>query len=168
MPRLGSILACEKVLNDTGGKPTLISIFQKIGAIVPQGQAVPTQTIAGITWTVFCEWFFTKDEAESNRNYEQVLEVMLPDKTPSPLRGRLPLKERPKDENLGARAFVNMFGVPIAQVGFLIINVWLECDSERVTDVSSYHIQIEHSEQPPAPGEASSFLAFSPQQKSAQ
>lgn len=118
MPRLGSILVCEKVLNDIGGKPTLISIFQKIGTIVPKGQTVPTETIAGITWTVFCEWFFTRDELGSNRNYEQVLEVMLPDKTPSPIRGRLPLKELAKDENLGRERSSTCSVCPLPKLGF--------------------------------------------------
>jgi hypothetical protein len=43
-----------------------------------------------------------------------------------------------------------MNGMPVAQTGFLSANVWLEHDSERVTEAFSYKILIEHTTTPPA------------------
>lgn len=155
MPRLGSFLICEKIIQDQLGKPTLIAIFQKVGTVVPDGQEVPKGAMAGIAWAAFTEWFFTEDE--HSKTFHQVLEVVLPDGSPSPLRGRLQLAEISKD-GLGSRCFINMMGVPISQAGFISVKVWLECGSERITDVFSYPIQIEHAQQLPTPNHAGSFV----------
>ena len=146
MPRLGSLLVCEKIISDQAGKPTLISLFQKMSALVPKGQQVPKDMIAGAQWSVFSEWFFTT--GERTNQYEQVLEVVLPDGSQSPIRGRLLLKDLGIDD-MGSRVFVNMFGVPVAQEGAVTVRVWLEVNSERVTDVFPYKIIIEHTDQPP-------------------
>ena len=155
MPRLGSFLACEKVIQDQLGKPTLIGLFQKISALVPAGQELPKDTLAAIAWSIFCEWFFTEEEL--TKKWEQVMEVTLPDGSPSPIRGRLPLKELAPFGH-GSRTFTNMMGIPVTQVGFLAVNVWLEQDSERKTDVYSYHIIIEHSSQPPTPNDGGQLI----------
>lgn len=150
MPRLGSLLVCEKIINDSVGKPTLISIFQKMGAVVPEGQEVPKDVIAGTQWVVFTEWFFTAEEIE--RQFDQVFEVFMPDGTPSPIRNRVTLKVEAKEPLLGHRCFVNVFGFPLSQTGFVVMRVWLESNSERVTDISLYHVQVEHSSQAPSDG----------------
>ncbi len=159
MPRLGSFLVCEKIIQDQLGKPTLISLFQKIGAVVPEGQDVPKDTIAGVPWAIFCEWFFAEEEL--NKQWDQVLEVLLPDGSPTPIKGRLTLKELAKDDQ-GSRSFASLFGMPISQAGFIAINVWLECDSERITDVFSYRILIEHTKNPPALGDTAFVPAMGP------
>lgn len=148
MPRLGSFLVCEKIIQDQLGKPTLISVFQKMSAVVPEGQEMPKEVIAATPWAIFCEWFFTEEELK--RKWEQVLEVLMPDGSPTPIRGRVELKEIPTNGQ-GARAYVFLMGVPISQVGFIAVNVWLECNSERITDVFSYKILIEHAKNPPIP-----------------
>ncbi len=77
MPRLGNLLVCEKIIQDQLGKPTLVAVFQKVGSVVPEGQEMPKEAIAGIAWSVFSEWFFTDDEL--SKTFHQVLEVALPD-----------------------------------------------------------------------------------------
>ena len=106
-------------------------------------------------WSVFSEWFFTDDEL--GRTFVQLLEVLLPDGTQSPVRLSLPLKEMTRNGQ-GTRAFVNVVGMPVAQPGFLTVNVWLEENSERVTEVSSYRIQIEHTSQQPAPNDGGTVV----------
>jgi hypothetical protein len=155
MPRLGSLLVCEKVILDQQGKPTLVAVFQKISALIPEGQEVPKGILAMTAWSVFCEWFLT--DAELTSKFEQVLEVLHPDGTPAPIRGVLPLKEVGK-ESMGTRTYVNMMGMPVAQQGLLTVNVWLESGSQRVTDIHSYRIEIEHTSKPPTPNEAGSIV----------
>ncbi|SRR6266481_3842949 len=163
MPRLGSLLVCEKIIQDQLGKPTLIALFQKMSAVVPEGQEMPKDAIAGTAWSAFSEWFFTEDELD--KKFEQVLEVVMPDGSPSPIRGRLPLTQLGKD-GLGSRCYVNMIGVPVSKVGFLSVNVWLVSNSERVTDVFSYLIQIEHLKEPPVPNDGGTIIqTFAPAPK---
>jgi hypothetical protein len=155
MPRLGSLIVCEKVIQDQLGKPTLISLFQKISSVVPDGQQIPKGALAAIHWSAFSEWFFTKEEL--TKQWEQVLEVMLPDGSPSAIRGRLPLKElAPLGQ--GSRSFINMMGIPVYLAGPLTINTWLEHNSERITDVFSYVIMIEHTQQAPALNDGGSVV----------
>ena len=146
MPHLDSFLVCEKIIIDQLQKPTLISVFQSISALVPDGQEIPTDTIAGTAWSVFCEWVFSEDELATS--FDQVIEVMFPDGSPTPIKGRVTLKELTKDGQ-GTRCYVNMFGMPIAYPGFLSINVWVEAESRRVTDVFTYKLKVEHTSQPP-------------------
>ncbi len=164
MPRLGSLLVCEKIIIDQQQKPTLVSLFQTITALLPEGQGMPKDTLGGTAWAVFSEWFFAEEEL--SKNFEQVIEVMLPDGSPSPIRGRLPFKELARDGQ-GTRSYVNMFGMPIAQSGVLAVNVWIESNAERVTDIFSYHIKIEHSKQPPIPNDGGSFIPALTQTKPA-
>jgi|ERR1700678_1146489 len=156
MPRLGSFLVCEKLVIDQQNKPTIISVFQSIAALVPEGQQMPNDTIGANPWAIFCEWFFSSDD-DFSKKFEEVIEVLMPDGSPSPIRGRLAFNEIVKSGQ-GTRAYVNMFGMPISQTGFLRVNVWLEADSVRVTDVSSYLIKIEHSKQPPMPNDGGTLV----------
>jgi hypothetical protein len=153
MPRLGSLLVCEKIIQDQGGKPSLISVFQKVNSVVPEGQTVPKDALAAMQWSVFSEWFFTQEEL--TKQWEQVIEVMLPDGSPSPIKGRLALTSR-APLGQGARSFINMMGIPIFQAGPLTVNTWLEHNYERMTDTYSYVIVIEHVSHAPDPNVAGS------------
>jgi hypothetical protein len=139
MPRLGSFLICEKIIVDLQQKPTLVSVFQTVTAMVPEREEVPKDTIAGTPWAIFCEWFFAESEIAGGRSFDQVVEVMLPDGAPSSIRGRLTFKEINK-EGQGTRSYINLFGMLMAQTGFLNVNVWVEANNERLTDVFSNRI----------------------------
>jgi hypothetical protein len=155
MPHLSSLIVCEKIIQDQLGKPTLIALFQKISAMVPDGQEMPKEAIAATNWAVFSEWFFTVDEL--SKTFDQVFEVLLPDGSPSVIKGRATIKQL-SPLGQGTRVFVNITGIPIFQAGVLIANVWLECGSDRVTDTFSYPIQIEHTNKPPEPNDGGSFI----------
>jgi len=156
------MLICEKVIVDNIGRPTLVSLFQRISALLPEGQEIPKAAIAMTSWVVFCEWLIADEEQE--KTFVQVLEVMHPDGTPSPIRHSMPLKELVK-HGQGTRAYVNITGMPVSQKGFLTVNVWLESDSQRVTDVCSSVVEIEHTSQPPTPNDGGSIIhALVPQQ----
>lgn len=146
MPRLGSLLACERIIIDQQNKPTLISLFQSLSALVAEGQKAPADMIAGIPWSVFTEWFFTEEDL--SRSFDQVLEVLLPDGKPSPISGRVTIKEKIKDDQ-GSRVYVNMFGMPMGQTGFIKVNVWLESEGKPVTEKFYYLIKAEHTTTPP-------------------
>jgi len=147
MPRLGSLLICEKVVIDQGQKPTLISLFQKVSAFFPPDQEVPKEIMALTSWTVFTEWFFSEDER--TKSFAQSIQVMNPDGTPSPIKTSVVLKEI-ASSGQGSRVYINITGFPIAQVGMLQINVWLESDGQSMTEIYSYPLQVEHTKEPPA------------------
>jgi hypothetical protein len=162
MPRFGSLLICEKIIIDQQQKPTLISLFQAITALVPEGQQIPKDTIGGTAWSIFCEWFFAEDEV--SKTFDLVMEVLLPDGSPSAIRSRVTFKQIAK-EGQGTRAYINVFGMPIAQTGYITVNVWVEHEHQRVTDISSYQIKIEHTKEPPQPNDGGSFAPVLTQTK---
>jgi hypothetical protein len=162
MPRLGALLVCERIIIDQQNKPTLISLFQSLSALVAEGQPAPTDMIAGVAWSVFSEWFFTDEELSSP--FDQVLEVLLPDGTPSPIRGRVTIKEKSKHDQ-GTRVYVTTFGMPMGQTGFLKVNVWLESGDKPVTEKFYYLIKAEHTTMPPESMAGQQVLALTQTQK---
>jgi len=150
MPRLGSLLVCEKIIIDQQQKPTLISVFQSLSAIVPEGQGIPANTVSFIPWAIFAEWFFADDETKGT--VEQVIEVLQPDGSASSIRGRVQFQQfAPAGQ--GTRAYVNLFGMPITQPGYIAVNIWIEVDSKKTTEVFSYQVKIEHSTKPSEPND---------------
>jgi len=164
MPRLGSFLICERIIVDQQQKPSLISVFQSLSAFSPEGQAIPKDTVGFNPWSIFCEWFFEEDEIK-NKKIEQVVEVLHPDGSPSPIKGRLAFQQFGKDGQ-GTRAFINLIGMPIAQTGFLTINVWIEFDSRRVTEVFPYRVKVEHATTQPTPDGGQVFATGVPHKPS--
>jgi len=147
MPRLGSFLICERIIQDQLAKPTLVSVFQKVSVVIPDGQEMPKEIIVASPWAIFTEWFFT--EEEMTRKWALGLELVMPDGSPSKMRGRAEIKEFAPNSQ-GTRVHIETNGLPVSQSGFLSVNVWTERDSERATDVFSYKILIEHTKTPPA------------------
>jgi hypothetical protein len=167
MPRLGSYLICEKIIIDQQQKPSIISVFQSLSALIPEGQTIAKDTVGFNPWAIFCEWFFD-DKETANGKVEQVVEVLHPDGTPSPIKGRLQFQQFAKDGQ-GTRSYINLMGLPISQPGFLSINVWMEIDSKRVTDIFPYLIKIEHTTTPPTPNDGGQmFPAAIPQKPQAK
>jgi hypothetical protein len=160
MPRLGSLFICERIIEDKLSKPTCVSIFQKIRIAGSKDAGVPKETLAAMQWAVFCEWFLSQDERL--KKFEQVLEVLLPDGSPSPIRGRLALSEL-GEPDLGVRTYVYMFGIPVSQAGLISVTVWLESDGERITEIYSYPIKVEHISGPaPAHDGGSVLMTMTP------
>ena len=155
MPRLGSFLICEKIIIDQQQKPSVISVFQSLSAIVPEGQTIPKDTLGFNPWAIFCEWFFTDEDI--NKKVEQVVEVLQPDGSPAPINGRVTFTQFAKDGQ-GTRSYVNLFGMPISQPGFITVNVWIELDSKKATDVFPYRIKIEHTSQVPMPNDGGQIV----------
>src|ERR1700730_17266933 len=105
MPRLGSFLIGEKIIIDQQQKPSIISVFQSLSAIVPEGQTIPKETVSFTPWSIFCEWFFADDETKNK--VEQVVEVLQPDGSPSRITGRLQFQQFAKDGQ-GTRSYINL------------------------------------------------------------
>lgn len=143
MSRLGSFLLSEKFIIDQSGKPSLIGIFQKITSHVPDGQEVPKEAMAALPWVIFTEWFFSEEERQ--QQWTQAIEVLLPDGSATPIRGKLKITSL-DSSGLGSRCYVSLLGMPIAKQGLASVNVWLENDSEQiVSEVHTYRLTIEHT-----------------------
>jgi hypothetical protein len=106
MPQLSSFLICEKIIVDQQQKPSVISVFQSLSVLVPEGQEIPSNTLSFVPWAIFSEWFFDDDDVK--KKIDQVVEVLLPDGSPSAIGGRLTFQQfAPVGQ--GTRAYVYLF-----------------------------------------------------------
>src|SRR5271163_573677 len=92
MPRLLTLLPCEKVIVDRDGIPSLIALFENLNIAPTQGQdivEVPKETTTYQHWAVFSEWEISESELDL-KQADQILEIQFPDGTTAPMRGKIP------------------------------------------------------------------------------
>ena len=119
MPKLTILAACEKVIVDRVGLPSLINIFQRMNVKLvdplPENAAIPHQ------WAIFVLWQHTEDEI--NVDFTQHLEIFAPDGR-SFLTGETKFKITEGDDRQSKNHIV-INGLPVWAEGFVTINVWL-------------------------------------------
>lgn len=145
MPRLITLLPCERVIVDRDGMPSLIALFENLHITPSEGQglaAVPKETVTFKSWAIFCEWEVTSEEITKFNTVDQIFEMEFPDGTTAPVKGKIPFVF----QNAGTyRNHQNVFGFPVGQEGTYIIRVWLEKDGARVSDVGTRRMQVIHT-----------------------
>src|SRR5437016_6530971 len=77
LPRLVLLAACEKVITDTSGLISLITLLEKLEVTVPPGADLPPKSMVPVRWETFSWWHF--DNPEECKNYEYRLEVRVAD-----------------------------------------------------------------------------------------
>lgn len=142
MPRLITLIPCEKVIVDRDGIPSLISLFENIHISPAAGEdiiAIPKETITYREWAVFSEWEASADEV--GLKADQIFELQFPDGSLAPIRGKLPFVfEKPGTH----RNHQNILGFPVGQEGAYAIRVWLEKDGSRISEVSTRQLNVVH------------------------
>ncbi|MFZ0771323.1 MAG: hypothetical protein WCA49_06105 [Candidatus Sulfotelmatobacter sp.] len=144
MPRLVTLLPCEKVIVDRDGMPSLIALFEHINISVSQGEEiveVPKETVTYHQWAVFSEWKVEEDEIATVDAADQILEVQFPDGSVAPIKGRL----RFVFNSAGIhRNHQNILGFPIGQQGTYKIRVWLEKDGKPISEIAIREMKVIH------------------------
>jgi hypothetical protein len=155
MPRLVTLLPCEKVIVDREGVPSLVALFENLNITPSEDEniaTVPKETITYQHWAVFSEWEITPDEL-ALKEADQVLEMHYPDGSAVPIRGRIQFLF----ENAGiTRNHQNIVGFPVGQEGTYSIRVWLEKDGKPISEVGIRQMKVAHKI---APGKQT-FPAF--------
>jgi hypothetical protein len=138
MPQLLALVACEKVLIDSAGNPTLVVVMERIEVELPEGTSFQENIAAPKEWAVFTIWKLKEDESPG-QNYRHVTEIVAPGKdTP---RQKITADFQFKDKI--HKVHHNMFGIPVGAEGTIFAKVWLELPGGPiVTDVYSYPVQI--------------------------
>jgi hypothetical protein len=143
MPRLLTLLPCEKVIVDRDGIPSLVSLFENLNIAPSQGEnivEVPKETVTLQHWAVFSEWEIGEDELDLKKA-DQILEIQFPDGSLAPMKGRL-LFNFP---NAGTfRSHQDILGFPVGQEGAYTIRVWLEKDGMPVSEVGTRKLRVIH------------------------
>ena len=135
MPTLTVLAACERVIIDRGGLPSLINVFQRMNVQVVQ--PLQADSVIPNLWAVFVIWEIP--ESELNIEYTQHLEVIAPDGKAF-LAGSTKFKMTDIEDHQSKNS-VNIAGVPVWAEGLVAVNVWLE-GFER--DRHSYHFRVKY------------------------
>lgn len=121
MPTLAIVAACERVIIDRVGLPSLINIFQRMN-VQPLPDPIPENAVSPISWAIFVLWQHTEDEL--NKEFIQHVEVVTPDgKTFTAAQTNFKVTDA---DDRQSKNHLIVLGLPVWAEGFISINVWLE------------------------------------------
>jgi len=141
MPNLRLFAACEKVIVDESGLASLISLAQEVTVFHKRGTSPAKNAVGPQQWCIFSLW--NQSPGDAGKTFVQVIQILWPDKTEFKTHRQLFTFTHDKPHQLS----INITGFPIGQVGPVAVNMWLEIDSQRVTDTFSWIVSLKHEEQ---------------------
>jgi hypothetical protein len=122
MPQLSVLVACEKVIVDRVGVPSLISIFQRMNVQLQMPEQPPHNATIPITWAVFVLWQHSEDELD--KEFIQRVEVDAPDGK-NFISAETKFKITDVDDRQSKNHII-INGLPVWAEGFVTVKVWLE------------------------------------------
>jgi hypothetical protein len=140
MPVLNALCTCERIIIDTKGIPSLISVFQRMDLQLTE-PTVAEDLVAPARWVVFCLWQLSPDEA--GVEFVQHTRILRPNgvlfhETQQSFRLQ-------GDSDFHVRTFIEMNGMIVGQEGTYRIQVWL---GGREGDVRENTFSIRHIPMP--------------------
>jgi hypothetical protein len=121
MPKLSIIAVCEKVIFDTDGPATLVSIFENMLYQV-QDAPLPERAVLPNQWSIFTQWEYAPQEA--GQEFAQIAVVTAPDGSEFS-RVEVPFTKTDPTRHL-QRIRVNLRSIPIWQEGRVRVDVFLK------------------------------------------
>jgi hypothetical protein len=121
MPKLAILAVCEKVIFDTDGPASIVSIFSKMlyrvqDAPLPEKATLPNQ------WTIFTQWEL--DPQEFGQEFTQISKVTAPDGSLFNTAEVTFTKTDPGRTT--SRVRINLRSLPIWQEGMVRVDIFLK------------------------------------------
>lgn len=123
---------------DDKGNASLIVLLMNIGVQVPK-EGIPRNAVAPREWAVFTLWQQAAQD-DVKKTFHQVVQLILPDGTEFIKQG----VEFKMEEGKVHQNRITVQGMPVGQAGQLVVNMWLEEQAARWTEVYSYPLKISH------------------------
>ena len=141
MPKLLVFTACEKIVIDDKNNPSLIMLLNAVTVTpsAPTAKDIPKDAVGPKEWAIYASW--EREEGDENKSYTQCLQILWPDGNEFQ-RHALPFEFTKRNQ----QNRVQMMGFPIGQLGLLTVNLWLESEGAKVTEVYSRTLEIMHGE----------------------
>jgi hypothetical protein len=121
MPRLSILAVCEKVIFDTDGPATLVSIFENMLYQV-QDVPLPEKAVLPNQWAIFTQWEATAQEM--GEEFTQVAIVTAPDGSEF-YKLEVPFT-RIEPNKATIRIRVNLRSIPIWKEGLVRVEIFLK------------------------------------------
>ena len=137
MPKLLVFTACEKIIIDDNSNPSLIMLLHAVTVTpsAPTAKDIPKNAVTPREWAIYASW--EREEGDENKSYAQWLQILWPDGNEFE-RQALPFTFTKRYQ----QNRINIKGFPIGQPGLLTVNLWLESEGAKVTEVYSRTIEI--------------------------
>jgi hypothetical protein len=121
MPKLAILAVCEKVVFDSDGPATVVSIFEKMLYQV-QDAPLPEKAILPNQWAIFTQW--EHDPQEFGQDFTQICKVTAPDGSLFST-VEVPFKKADPGRTI-SRVRVNLRSLPIWQEGRIQVDIFLK------------------------------------------
>jgi hypothetical protein len=139
MPVLNALCTCERIIIDTKGIPSLISLFQRMDLQLTE-TTVPEDLVVPARWVVFCLWQLAPEEVGTE--FVQHTKIVRPNgvlfhETQQAFRLQ-------GDSDLHVRTFIELNGMHVGHEGNHRIQVWLDGREDDVREITFFirHLPI--------------------------
>ncbi len=139
MPELNVLCACDRVIIDGKGIPSLINLFQRLDLQL-QDTPLPENAVAPARWFIYSQWQLAPDEV--GKDFVQHTKVLKPDGTDFH-EATQPFRVD-SDIDLQVRTYVEFNGMPVGQEGRIRVLTWLGDEPNR----HEFSLYIKHVPRP--------------------
>jgi hypothetical protein len=141
MPKPLVFVACEKVITDTAGLVSLITIVEKMLVNIPAGIDIPKNTAIPMQWNIVSIW--QKDDAGSQ--YEQMIRLVGAD-------GTIAMHTEPtaiewQKASMGAKNISHLTAVPITDGSLELQLFYRKIGEQDWTEAATYPVFVELTRQ---------------------
>jgi len=138
---------CEKVVIDSNGVASLISLFNQIEAQIPSGaQPIPANAVVPMSWFIFTSWEHEPEDA--GKEFTEIVQILYPDNS---LFQEHPYKFKPESGKTHYQVNLGVPGFPIGQEGAYQVKMRLEQDGNKLFESASIKIIVKRQDTSPAP-----------------
>jgi hypothetical protein len=139
MPRLLVFAACEKVILDSDGLVSLITIIERIEVSVPKEIELGDHVAFPMRWQCIAIWTVSEDEIGK---YEQMTEVVASDGIVSMHTEPATLVSTIRGSKTGVKMVGTLTAVPITDGPLTLRLLWREIGGSGWTEAAAYPIDV--------------------------
>jgi hypothetical protein len=138
MPQLYTFVVCDKVIIDEVGVASLITLFSTV--TLSMAGEIPSDALAPKEWAIFAIWDY--ESADEGKEYNQVVQLLLPDRTSFLERLETKFVMRP-----GRKQQIKnpVLGFPVGQQGNVTVRLWLEHAGNVIFEARPILLEVKHA-----------------------
>lgn len=131
-------VACEKAILGNDGVASLIALFTKIIANIPEGTEIPKNAVVPKDWAIFSMW--NTEPGDEKRECFICTEIVYPDKTPFLI---LPKSKMVLEQSKKSQVGIQVQGFPIGQEGSYTVRTWIEEAQQTIAGPIEFNMEVE-------------------------
>ncbi len=131
-------VVCEKVVLDSTGTASLISLFTQIeGQPGPPSESIPKNAVIPLPWFVFTSWEYETEDV--GKEFIQIVQIFYPDGT---LFQEQQQRFKPETGKTHYQLTLNVLGFPVGQQGIYQVKMRLEQAGTKLFESDPIKINV--------------------------